>query len=110
MRRLDLRRTWCAVLGVCDGGSYQVGPGDEPYGLVAAMLTAGSRCVASAQWAVDDEAARALVAEAPARIWATGSAQVFAEAAAEHCGTGAPVRGWAAIVTIGADAQWWGAG
>ena len=95
------------MLGVCDSGSYRVGPGDGPYGLVAALLTVGSRCVASAQWAVDDEAGRALVTDGLARARATVPAQAFADAAAEHRGTGAPVRDWTAILRIGADTHRW---
>jgi hypothetical protein len=107
LRRQDLRRIWCAVLSVRDGTSYRVGPGDGRYGLVAALLTVGTGCVASAQWAVDDEAGRALVTDGLARARATVPAQAFADATAEHRGTGAPVRDWTAILRIGADTHRW---
>ena len=107
LRRQDLRRIWCAMLGARDGTSYRVGPGDGRYGLVAALLTVGTGCVASAQWAVDDEAGRALVTDGIARARATVPAQAFADAAAEHRGTGAPVRDWTAILRIGADTHRW---
>ncbi len=107
LRRQDLRRIWCAVLSVRDGTSYRVGPGDGRYGLVTALLTVGTGCVASAQWAVDDEAGRALVTDGLARARATVPAQAFADATAEHRGTGAPVRDWTAILRIGADTHRW---
>ncbi|WP_131105488.1 CHAT domain-containing protein [Ornithinimicrobium sufpigmenti] len=61
IRRLDAANVGCVVLSVCDGGAYRVGRGDEPYGLVPALLEAGARSVIAAQWAVDDDRARALM-------------------------------------------------
>ncbi len=54
VRSIPLRDVGTVVLGVCDGGAYRVGPGDEPYGLVPAFLEAGARSVVASQWAVDD--------------------------------------------------------
>ena len=106
LRRRDLRRLVRHVGRARPAPRTRVGPGDGRYGLVAALLTVGSGCVA-AQWAVDDEAGRALVTDGLARARATVPAQAFADAAAEHRGTGAPVRDWTAILRIGADTHRW---
>lgn len=58
IRRLNLRSARLVVLSICNGGLYRFGPGDEPYGLVPAFLTAGVENVLGALWPIDDKTGR----------------------------------------------------
>lgn len=42
------------VLSACHSGVSALKPGDEPFGLTRAFLTAGARTIVAARWAVDD--------------------------------------------------------
>ncbi len=42
------------ILSACHSGVNALKPGDEPFGLTRAFLTAGARAVVAARWAVDD--------------------------------------------------------
>lgn len=101
MRELDLHATWCTTLSVCDGGLYLVGPGDEPLGLVAAALEAGTSSVLAAQWAVADEAGRRLMASVVSHLVDLGPARALRQAALDQARAGAPPREWAAFVCVG---------
>ena len=61
IRTLELGTASCAVLSICSGGAYRVGPGDEPYGLVPAFLESGAGSVIAAGWEVDDDHTRELM-------------------------------------------------
>jgi len=82
VRRLNLSGVACVVLGICNGGAYRLGPGDEPYGLVPAFLDAGARSVLAAQWPVDDARARDLLAEIGRRLPADSPAHALRESLA----------------------------
>ncbi|RYU14830.1 CHAT domain-containing protein [Nocardioides iriomotensis] len=84
LRRLDLSGVSCVVLSVCDGGAYRVGRGDEPYGLVPALLEAGARSVIAAQWAVDDERTRALMTRTVELLAQVDPAEALQRACREH--------------------------
>ena len=56
------------VLGACDAGQLAIAgrdgdasPGDEMFGLPAAMLAAGARAVLASTWPIDDETAKILI-------------------------------------------------
>ncbi|HEX2704565.1 MAG TPA: CHAT domain-containing protein, partial [Candidatus Lustribacter sp.] len=102
LRRLDLGAAWCVTLSVCNGGVFRVGPGDEPYGLVPAVLEAGSPTVVAAQWAVDDDAGRELMRRVADRIVEAGPAEALRGAVLEARRTGArPARDYTAFLAIG---------
>ena len=102
LRDLDLRATELVVLSICDGGVYRFGPGDEPHGLLSALLAAGTRNVLGPQWAIDDTEARLLVTEFYRRLLADGPAQALQGAVVSRLRAGAQIRDWAGFVLFGA--------
>jgi CHAT domain-containing protein len=55
---MNLYSAWLVVLSVCNGGLYRFGPGDEPYGLIPALLIAGAENILSTLWPIKDQTAR----------------------------------------------------
>ncbi len=101
LRTLDLQHAWCTTLSVCNGGLYRIGPGDEPLGLIPAALEAGTTSVIAAQWAVDDDAGRRLMAGVVDQLPGGDPAGALREGALALIGAGAPAREWAAFTVIG---------
>jgi CHAT domain-containing protein len=102
IRKLDLSGTWTAVLSVCDGGLYRYGPGDEPLGLVPALLVAGAANVVSTLWQLDDTAGRDLMVEMMDHLMEHGPAAALRTAAVSYSEAGdVAVRDWAAFVVVG---------
>lgn len=102
LRTMAFDGTGLVVLGICDGGVYRFGPGDEPLGLVPALLAAGARNVLGPLWAVDDGQARALLTEFYSRLLTLGPAQALRQAALSRLRAGAEIRDWAGFVLTGA--------
>ena len=50
------------MLVICNSGLYNVGPSDEPYGLVPAFLVAGATNVLGTLWPIEDDFGRRFVA------------------------------------------------
>lgn len=101
VRSLDLRAAQLVVLSICDGGVYRFGPGDEPYGLLSALLAAGARNVLAPQWAVEDTEARLLVTAFYRHLLADGPAVALQRAVVERLRAGAGIRDWAGFVLFG---------
>ena len=100
--RLDLGGVWTTVLSVCDGGLYRFGPGDEPLGLVPALLVAGAANVVGALWEIDDAAGRALMVRVMTSLVRDGPAEALRHAAVDMAAAGdVAVRDWAAFVVVG---------
>jgi len=101
LRRLDLRAAWLTVLNVCDGGLYRFGPGDEPYGLVPAVLQAGSAAVLAPLWSVDDRRAATFMADFYRSLLTLGSAAALRRAMLGRIGK-VPLRDWCGYVLVDA--------
>ncbi len=99
LRRLDLRTAWLTVLNVCDGGLYRFGPGDEPYGLVPAVLHAGSAAVLAPLWSVDDRHTATFMADFYRSVMTLGSAAALRRAMAARIGK-VPLRDWCGYVLV----------
>ncbi len=61
LMRLQAVPARLVVLAACEGGLNDLGPGDEPLGVVPALLGAGVAGVLAALWNVRDDAARAFM-------------------------------------------------
>lgn len=101
IRRLDLRAARLVALSICNGGIYRVGPGDEPYGLVAAFLAGGAENVTGTLWPVEDRAGRAFMVEFYRRLLTRGPAEAYRRACIHFLRAGAPLRDWAGWVPVG---------
>ena len=102
LRGLDLHAAQLVVLSICDGGVYRFGPGDEPYGLLPALLCAGVANVLAPQWVIDDTEARLLVTEFYRHLVADGPAEALQSAAISRMRAGAQIRDWAGFTLFGA--------
>jgi CHAT domain-containing protein len=102
IRRLDLSAAWTVVLSVCDGALYRFGPGDEPLGLVPALLVAGASNVVGTLWPIDDTAGRDLMVRMMSRLVELGPAGALRAAEVDYSvQSDASVRDWAAYVVVG---------
>lgn len=108
LRGMDLRAAQLVVLSICDGGVYRVGPGDEPYGLLSALLAAGVHNVVGPAWPIEDTQGRLLITEFYERLMAEGPAEALRRAAVSRMRAGVDIRDWAGFVLFGAG-TWPGA-
>jgi len=105
IRRLDLRGTLLFTLEVCNGGLFRVGPGDEPYGLVPAILTAGASNGLAALWPVDHSVSRYFVAAFySALLEQQGVPEAVQTASLAFIEDGALLREWCGFVVSGSAA------
>ncbi len=104
LRAMDLSAAQLVVLSICDGGVYRFGPGDEPYGLLSALLAAGASTVLGPLWAIDDTEARLLVTAFYGTLLSHGPALALQDAAVQRLRAGAEIRDWAGFVVFGESA------
>jgi CHAT domain-containing protein len=108
LRRLDLHSTRLVALSICDGGLYRIGPGDEPYGLIPALLTAGAENVIGTLWPVEDRTGRAFMVEFYRDILSQGPAEAFRRACTSFLEQKKPLHDWAGWVLVGLGRPWHG--
>jgi CHAT domain-containing protein len=101
IRRLHLRDTLLFTLHVCDAGLFRVGPGDEPYGLVPALITAGASNVLATLWPVEHEVSRHFIAAFYDGVLNAGPAEAARSAATAFIDDGAPLRHWCSFALSG---------
>ena len=106
---MDLSAAELVVLSICDGGMYRFGPGDEPYGLLSALLAAGARNIVGPAWSIEDTQGRLLITEFYERLMAEGPAEALRRAVVSRMRAGVEIRDWAGFVLFGAG-TWSGAG
>jgi CHAT domain-containing protein len=102
VRGLDLTATRLFVLSVCDGSIYRYGPGDEPYGLVPALLAAGVENIVGAQWPVHDELGTELMIELYKHVFRGTIADALQKACLTFINDGIKPVYWAAYTLSGA--------
>ncbi len=106
IRRHDLTNASLVVLSVCDGGLFRFAPGDEPLGLVPALLAAGADNVIAALWPIDDAAGRALMTRTMRTILDQGPAAALTDASKAFSRSNQmPLRDWAAFICIGSGSK-----
>jgi CHAT domain-containing protein len=105
LRTLDLSSVQLVVLNLCHGIFCRYGPGDEPLGLLSAILSAGASSVIGALWELPDDEARRFVLwfyEELAQGKAKGDPAAALRAAAQRAiGDGWPIAHWAGMVLVG---------
>jgi CHAT domain-containing protein len=106
LRKLDLDETRLVALSICDGGLYRIGPGDEPYGLIPALLTAGAENVLGTLWSIEDQAGRAFMIEFYKHLLGQGPAEAYRRACITFVGSQEPLRDWASWVLVGSGRPW----
>jgi hypothetical protein len=101
LRSIDLSAARLVTLSVCNGATIRFGPGDEPYGLLPAFLTAGAENVLGTLWPIDDSAGRAFAREFYTRLLQAGPGAALTGAMRARREAGAPVRDWATYTLTG---------
>lgn len=102
LRSLDLSAAQLVALSICDGGIFRVGPGDEPYGLIPAVLTAGACNVLGTLWPLPDQVGRKHMVEFYLHLLSIGPAGALQQACLKLIRAGASLRDWAAFALAGA--------
>ncbi|TET11556.1 MAG: CHAT domain-containing protein [Candidatus Thorarchaeota archaeon] len=101
LRKMDFRSARLVVLSICNGGIYRIGPGNELYGLVPALLIAGAENVIGTLWQIEDRAGRRFMIEFYKYLIKYGPAlanKLTCEKAIKHK---YPIRNWAGFALIG---------
>ena len=106
VRAWDLRGTGLFALSVCNGGLYRFGPGDEPYGLIEALLAAGARNVLGTLWPLEDAVGSAFMRDFYRHLLATGPAEALRQSSAQFIADGALIQHWAAFALVGPARPW----
>jgi len=101
LRRMDLHAARLLVLSICDGGLYRFGPGDEPYGLIPAVLAAGAENVVAPLWAVEDSAALKHMTAFYSGFLGHGPAGAMRQACMRAITDRVPLKHWAGFVNTG---------
>lgn len=101
LREMDFRSAQLVVLSICNGGIYRFGPGDEPYGLMSALFTAGARNLVGTLWQIEDAKGRSFMVEFYKHLLECGPAEALRRTACKLIDDGAPLRDWAAFLVAG---------
>ena len=101
IRKLNLASNRLAVLSVCNGGLYRIGPADEPYGLIPAFLQAGSQNAIGTLWKVEDMYGRLLMTEFYKSILKVGPAEALRRASQEFIGQRQTISRWSGFISVG---------
>lgn len=101
VRKTNLSATSLAILSVCNGGLYRIGPADEPYGLMPAFLEAGAQNVMGTLWPLDDQFGRDFMIEFYKHLSAEGPASAYRKASLRFIGEDEFIRRWAGFVLVG---------
>jgi CHAT domain-containing protein len=105
LAEMELQQLGIAVLNVCNGAVYRVGPGDEPYGLAAAMITAGAENIVAPLWPIADDFARTTAVAFADRIAGTSTVASALQYVVNRLSKTAALVDWAAYCLIGSGRQ-----
>lgn len=100
-RLMDLHAAHLVTLSVCNGGVYRIGPGDEPYGLIASLLVAGTENIVSTLWPLDDEIGSFFMIDFYKRILQHGIAEALRQTCRVFIEDHASLKDWASFVLVG---------
>ena len=104
LRDMDLAAARLIVLSICDGGLYRFGAGDEPLGLIPALLVAGAENILAPLWQVEDTAARRFMSHYYRKLLKLGPTGAWREACRDALRRGAELRDWACFANTGSGA------
>ena len=98
---LHLEGTRLFVLSICNGSLYRFGPGDEPFGIIPALIAAGTANIVGTLWPLEDAIGRQTMVDFYRALRKDDPAQALRKAACLLIEAGAAVRHWAAFVLCG---------
>lgn len=101
LRQMDLSSVRLFVLSICNGGLFRFGPGDEPYGLIPALFTAGAENVIGTLWPLEDQIGRYFMSVFYNSLLSDGPAEALRKASIQFIKDGALFSNWAGFVLTG---------
>ena len=96
---MDFRSAQLVVLSICNGGIYRFGPGDEPYGMISALLTAGARNLVGTLWRIEDIKGRRFMVDFYVHLLECGPAEALRRTACKLIQSEVSLRDWAAFLS-----------
>ena len=101
IRTMQLSCRPLVVLAICNGGVYNIGPADEPYGLFPAFVQAGASSIVTTLWSLEDRFGREFISRFYTHLMERGPADALRQAAIEYIREEELIRRWAAIAMFG---------
>ena len=103
---LDLSAAQIVVLSICNGSLYRFGPGDEPFGIIPALIAAGTANIIGTLWPLEDAVGRQMMVDFYRALCKTNPAQALRKAACYLIEADADVSQWASFTLCGAGRGW----
>lgn len=100
-RYMKLNSIRLFVLSVCSSCLYRFGPGDEPYGLISALLSKKTENILGTLWPVEDEIGVYFIDEFYKNLLTLGPAEALRRASILLIKDQALLRHWAGYILIG---------
>ena len=101
IRNMDLNSARLAVISICNGGLYNIGPSDEPYGLIPAFLIAGAENILGTLWPVEDRFAGQFTVDFYKHLQTNGPAEALRKTCMTFIEEDELVRRWSGFVLVG---------
>jgi CHAT domain-containing protein len=101
LRQMKLDSIRLFVLSICDSCLYRFGPGDEPYGLIAALLSKGTENILGTLWPIEDEIGVYFIDQFYKNLLTLGPAEAIRRASIFLIKDQALLRHWAGYVLVG---------
>jgi CHAT domain-containing protein len=105
IRRMDLSGVRLVVLNICDGAVCRYSSGDEPLGLLAAMIAGGAENILGGLWELPDDSARAFMVDFYERLLGADPAVALQGAARQAIRDKRSLLEWAGYQLIGPARQ-----
>ncbi len=106
VRSMHLQAARLVVLSICNGGLYRIGPGDEPYGLISALLIAGVENIIGPLWPLKDDMGYFFMLEFYKHLLKAGPAEALQHTCKTFIQDQAYLRDWAGIILVGSGKSW----
>ncbi len=103
---LNLENTHLFILSICNGSLYRFGPGDEPFGIIPAIITAGASNIVGTLWPLEDTVGRQMMVDFYRALRKNSPAEALRKAACFLIEAGASVFHWAGFAICGCGRDW----
>lgn len=98
---LNLGEVQLIVLSICNGSLYRFGPGDEPFGIIPALITSGAANIIGTLWPLEDAVGRQMMVDFYKALQEVNPAQALRKAACLLIEAKATVGQWASFTLCG---------
>jgi CHAT domain-containing protein len=102
LRQTNLQSAKIVILSICNSGLYRYAVGDEPYGIIPALLTAGAQNVLATLWPTEDKIAKPFMLEYYRHLVPLGPSGALQKTCVQFISDKALIKHWAAFALVGA--------